>query len=126
LVLGALACGGDDVATDAGPAMDGGETDGGPVADAGDVDAGPMADGGEMDGGAVDTDAGVSPTWDDGIGELFATACTGCHPWANTYDGVVAKILDGSMRIRVEAGHRMTSDQAELLLAWIDDGYPES
>ena len=118
LLLAALACGGEDATTDAGPEPDGGpvETDGGPV----------ETDGGELDGGPAATDGGAALTWENGMGPFFGEQCAGCHPWANTYDGVVAKILDGSMRIRAETGHRMTSDQAETLIAWIDAGYPEN
>lgn len=124
----AAACGDDAADPDAGMEADAGPVapDAAPMADGGgELDAGSETDGGPRDGGAA-LDAGARVTWENGMGIFFGEQCAGCHRWANTYDGVVAKILDGSMRIRAEAGHRMTSAQAEALLAWIDDDYPEN
>lgn len=88
-------------------------------------DSAPGTDAGlPMDAG-FEMDAGVSPTWDNDVGPFLGAQCAGCHPWANTYDGTVDKVLDGSLRLRAEMGHRMTDAEAATLIDWIDDGYLE-
>lgn len=83
------------------------------------MDAGLPADAG------AHVDAGVPPTWNNEIGEFMGDSCAGCHPWSNSYDGAVEKVLDGSLRFRAENGHRMTDAEAARLITWIDNGYPE-
>jgi len=115
-------------ATDPGPAStDPGATavDEGPAA----VDPGPAGtDEGPVatDPGPASTDPGETEraTWENGIGDLFDKRCAGCHGWAGSYAGISSKIT--KVRAKISAGHKVSGEDKEAMLGWIDDGYPEN
>ena len=64
-------------------------------------------------------------TWNDEVSPIFQRRCTGCHGWARTYNGVVGRIDRGTLGPKIQMGHHIGGDDKQMVLDWIDDGYPE-
>jgi hypothetical protein len=96
---------------------DGSDTDeGDEVGDSSDTGSDTSSDTGGMTEG---------PTWEDDIAEIFVARCVSCHEWADDYDVVIVGL--DQTRFKLENGHGdLTQEELDVVLAWIDNGAPQS
>lgn len=90
---------------------------------------------GDSDG---DSDSSGSPdlplddvTWAEVSAIFQDRECSGCHgSIPDTYPSVVENWLEGPngdvLRSKMEISHRITAADAQVVIAWIDAGYPET
>ncbi len=63
------------------------------------------------------------PTWDNGIAEIFAARCGGCHEWALDYELVSAET--DYLWFRLENGHGdLSEEELAAVGLWIENGTP--
>lgn len=93
---------------------------------------------GSEDTGDGDGDSTDSPdlpvedvTWAEVSAIFQDRQCSGCHgAIPDTYPSVVENWLEGPdgdvLRSKMEISHRITAADAQVVIAWIDAGYPET